>query len=839
METLLQDARHTIRMLVKTPGFTAVAVITLALGIGANTAIFTLFDQVLLRSLAVRSPDQLVQLQFSGLDSGSLSSHGGNAGQYFSYPMYRTLRDQNSIFSGVLASDMWAVGVQWHNQSEMAPTELVSGNYFDVLGVRPAIGRLFAQSDDLVQNASPVIILSFAYWQRRFGSDPSILNRTILINGHPFVVIGVTQPGFHSVVVGAAPDLFAPMMMKPEITPGWNDLDEPRSRWLNIIGRLKPGLSRAQAESGINALWRAVRLEEFKRMPDQSQQFREGFVNQSHVTLLDGSRGFSPMRETLRKPLSIVMTMVGLVLLIACANVTTLLLARGAGRLREISVRYALGAPRGRILQQLLIEGLMLGIAGGAAGLLLAPQVSAALSRRMVSDFWTDTPFSSNPDLRILLFNFGLALTVSLICSLVPAVQFWRPDVAPALKQQMATITGGNLRIRRWAVGAQIGLSVLLLIGSGLFIRTLYNLKTLDVGFATDHLLTFGVDPELAGYEAKDVPTLYQKMTDMLGTLPGVHSVAATNDPELAGESQFNSITIPGYAPKNDEEMNVEWPIVTPDYFSTLHLGLVAGRGFTQQDGPNATKVAVVNESLALHFFGGPQQAIGRYIQDEDRSGEKTDIQIIGVVRDSRHQSVRSDVSRTMFVPYLQSHEPGAMGLEFYIRTWQAPKATEATIAAAMQRLDSKLVLDTMRTMDEQIDDNLSTERLVALLAASFGVLATLLAAVGIYGVLAYATAQRTREIGIRIALGAGRGTVARMMLVEIIRLAAVSIGAALPLALLLSSMVKSQLFGVSNNDPLTLGVVILSVTGMALLAAWLPTRRATRVDPMVALRYE
>jgi putative ABC transport system permease protein len=839
MESLLQDVRYAVRALIRTPGFTIVAVLTLALGIGANTAIFTLFDQVLLRSLPVHDPDRLVRLQFSGSDTGRLSSHGGSDGEYFSYPMYRALRDQNTVFSGMLATDSWAAGVQWHNQPEMVPVELVSGNYFDVLGVSPALGRLFAQSDDLTQNANPVVVLSFAYWKRRFGSDPTILNHTVLINSHPFVVIGVTPPGFHSVRVGEAPDVFAPMMMKPEVTPEWNDLDEPRSRWLNIVARPKPGVSRAAAEAGLNPLWRSLRQAEFKNMREQSEHFRQSFVEQSHVTLLDGSRGFSPLRESLRQPLSIVMAMVGLVLLFACANMTTLLLARGAGRLREISVRYALGAPRSRILQQLLIEGILLGMTGGAAGVLLAPQVSSVLCRQVVSDFWKDMPFSSQPDLRILLFNFGLTLIVSLIFSLAPALQFWHPDLAPALKQQMTTIAGGSMRVRRVAVGVQIGLSLLLLIGSGLFLRTLYKLKTVDVGFSTDHLLKFDLDPTLAGYEASKVPALYREITDSLAALPGVHSVAATDDPELANQSQYNGISIPGYKQRNDREMNVEWPIVTPGYFSTLQLGLLAGRVFSDQDGAAAAKVAVVNESLARHFFGSAQLAIGRFIQSEDTDGKKVDIQIVGVVRDSHHESVRADIARTVFIPYLQSENPGAMGMVFYVRTWQSPQTIEAAVAGAMREIDSKLVLNGMRTMDEQIDNNLGTERMIALLTASFGLLATLLAAVGIYGVLAYATAQRTREIGIRIALGSTRGAVARLVLSDVIALCGISMVIALPLALLLSRLIRSQLYGISNYDPVTVGVMSAIVSLVALLSAWIPTYRASRVDPMVALRYE
>jgi putative ABC transport system permease protein len=838
MESLFQDLRYGLRTLRKTPGFTIVAIVTLALGIGANTAIFTLLDQVFLRRLPVRAPEQLVQLQFSGSDEGSRSSYGGERGDYFSYPMYRDLRDKNEVFAGVIATDSTQVGVQWHNQPNLANTELVSGNYFETLGVRPAVGRLFVQSDDVSQNANPVIVLSFAFWQRRFGGDPSVVNQAILVNGQPFSVIGVTQPGFHSIVVGKSPDVFAPMMMKPEITPGWNDLDNRRSKWLNIFARLKPGVGRRQAAAGIDILWHSLRAEEFKAFHHPTASFRENFLVNSHLKLLDGSLGFSPLRQEIRTPLLIVTGMVGLVILMACANIAGLLLVRAAGRVKEISVRYALGAERRRIAQQLLAEGLLLGLAGGGLGMVLAPSVSELLLRRMSGDPQISAAFSAHPDLRIFAFNFGLAFAVSILFSLVPMWQFWHPDLTPALKQQAISVAGGRSHLRRAAVGIQIGLSLLLLVGAGLFLRTLYKLKKLDVGFSTDHLVTFGIDAKLAGYPAKDIPPLFRRVQDTLAALPGVRSVAATDDPELAGNTENRSITIAGHTVKEDEDMNAEWSIVSAGYFSTLQRPLLAGRSFTEQDGPDGAKVVIVDESLARYFFGSPEQALG-HLLISGRGDVTPNMQIIGVAKNAKHEGIRPEFAHTVFIPYLQAPESGQVSLQFYVRTWQVPEAAESTIRSAMQQLDSKLVLDSMRTMDEQVNDNLSSERLVALLATSFGVLATLLSAIGLYGVLAYAIVQRTREIGIRLALGASRGDVARMVLTEVSWLAGISITIALPLALILSRFVRSELFGISNYDPLTLGGTTLLVAIVALFAAWLPTQKATKVDPMVALRYE
>lgn len=834
MNGLAQDVRCAVRQLRKTPAFAAVAILTLALGIGANTAIFILLDQALLRSLPVKEPDRLVLLRFSGADRGHVSSRTDEA-FYFSYPMYRDLRDRNSVFSGLVATDAAQVGVEWHNQPELVQAELVSGNYFDVLGVLPAAGRLLVASDDLGVNASPVAVLSFAYWQRRFGADRGIVGQTISINGSPFTVIGVAEQGFHSAVVGDTPGIFAPMMMKGEVMPGENDLENPRSRWLNIIGRLKPGLSTAQAEAGINPLWFAIRSDELKLIESPSERFREAFLNKSHLFVLDGAKGMSPLRTGIRTPLLIVMGMVGLLALMACANVGSLLLVKAAGRIREMSVRYALGAKRSRIVRQLLSEGLLLAALGGLLGVLLAAESSKYLVRMLWSSVNGELPLSSNLDGRILLFNFLLATFTSLLFSLAPALQFWRPDVSHALKQQLTTASG-TLRFRRVSVGIQIGLSLLLLVGAGLFVRTLRNLKTLNVGFRTDHLLTFTLDPTLAGYASNQRAPLNRRVLETLEALPGIRSVAATTDPELADDNTGLNITIAGYKEKEDEDMSVELERVSPHYLSAMGMSLLAGRELSDEDHEGTRSVAVVNESFARHFFGSAQFAVGRYF-GYGAGQVRTDIEIVGVVRDAKHTSVRERVLLTAFRPYLQ--EPEGRRLAFYARTTQPPETAESTIRSAMQQLDSKLVLDNFRTMQEQVDDSLSAERVITMLASSFAILAVFMAAVGLYGVLAYSTAQRTREIGLRMALGAARGSVTRMVLAEVLWLAGISTVIALPISLLLARSIRSQLFGVSSSDPLTLGLVTLIVTVVALVSAMIPARRAARVDPIVALRYE
>jgi predicted permease len=841
MRRIWIDLSSTLRQLRNSPGFTLVAIAILALGIGATTAIYTLLDQALLRSLPVRNQDRLVQLNGSGAWNGHSDTYGGDESNYFSYPMYLKLREQNKVFSGVLAATPGYVGLQWHNQPEAVSAELVSGTYFDVLGVQPALGRLLLPSDNRVKNGSPVVVLSFGYWQQRFGADPRVLGQTVGINGHPFTIVGVTSPGFHSVIAGNTPEVFAPMMMKPEVEPGTVDLDNAQARWLNIIARLKPGVSRMQAQAAMQPLWHSLRAEELQKKSNRSASFRTAFLDKSFLTLANGAQGFSPNLQNLRMPLLIVMFMAALVLLMACANVASLMLVRAAGRMREMSVRYALGAKRSQIMLQLLMEGLVLGLAGGALGLWMAPRVAMLLERRILNQTAGELPFSTHPDVRILAFTLALSIIVSLLFSLAPALQFWRPDVTPVLKQQAPSVSGGTLRLQRAAVGVQIGLSVLLLVAAGLFVRTLFNLKSINVGFATDHLIQFQVDPSMAGYAPAQMQGLYKGILATLSRLPGVRAVGATDDPELANADTSNNVAIAGYQSSENESMGVERANVSPDFFSALHMPLLAGRTFTDADNAEGAKVAIVNASFARHYFGNPRKALGHYfgIGGGDKSKKvETDIQIVGVAQDAKHNSVDDPrILPSVFIPYTQTLCCGSMA--FYIRTWQAPDAAMAMIRKSMHGLDPTLVLTSLETMGDQINEDLDTQRTVALLAISFGILALFIASVGLYAVLAYATAQRTREIGLRMALGASRASIARMVLTDVLRLVVISVAIALPAAWLMTHWVRDQLYGVSGYDPLTMAAVVAAVTAIALLAAILPARRAIGVDPMTALRYE
>jgi predicted permease len=839
MSTLLQDFRYAVRQLRKSPSFTIIAMVILALGIGANTAIYSLLDQVLLRSLPVKDPGRLVQLKSVGSDSGHVSSWGGSDRVYFSYPMYRDLRDKSSVFDGMLARTPAQIGLQYHNESKLAMAELVSGNYFDVLGLKPAVGRLITPSDDEVQERNPVAVLSYEYWVRRFGRDPGVLNSSISVNGHPFTVVGVAPAGFKSVVVGDSPDLFVPMMMKAQVTPGWNDLDKHRSRWLNVIARLKPGESISTAEAGLEPLWKALRQEELKEIHDHSDKFIESFVTKSKIELLDASRGFSPLRDQIRTPLLIVMGMVVLVIVIACANLASLLLVRAAGRKREMSVRYSLGAKRTRIVQQLLIEGMLLGIGGGLLGLLVAPELTSVLESRMFSDP-NMHPLSSGLDLRVFTFNMVVGIVAGLVFSVVPALEFWRPDLTVALKQQVSTATTSQSRMKKIFVGVQIGLSVLLLFGAGLFVRTMKNLRSVDVGFRPDHLLTFTINPVLAGYNKDSAASLTHRLLDAMSALPGVKSVAATDDPELSGNDTGTNITVAGIPASSQDDTDVERGQVTPAYFATMDMPLVAGRALTDQDNrPDAAKVAVINETFAKKWFASPQAAIGRYYGIGGGPTAKTDIQIVGVVRDVKHSDLRTPSKPSGYLAIDRDTDRRRFDMTYYLRTASSPDAMMSSVRAAMQQIDPKLALDSFHSMDEQIDTQLTTEKLVTFLATCFGILATLLCAVGLYGVLAFSAAQRTREIGIRMALGADRMAVLRMMLGEVGRLLLISFIVAVPLAVAAGRLLGNQLFGVSNHDPLTLLAVIVIIGLVVLAAALLPVRRAAAVEPMKALRYE
>jgi predicted permease len=837
IELLLRDLRFAVRGLFRNPGLTLVAVLTLALAIGANSTIFSLLSQALLRALPVPDPQQLVVLNFRGATDGHTHSEGGDRPGHhyeFSYPMYRDLRDQNHVLSGLIASAVSTTGATWQNHSEAVDTELVSGNYFEVLGVRPAVGRVFNAGDETAPGANPVAVLNFNYWKTHLAEAP-VTGRPLTINGAQFTIVGVASPGFNSEVWGRTPQIYVPLTMQRVIEPDWDYLADHHSYWITVAGRLRPGVTIEQASASLNPLFYGLRRQEFASAKDQSANSRSHFVDVSRLNLEAGAQGFSPVRDELRTPLLVIMGMVMLVIAMAVVNVASLLLVRAANRVREFSVRYAMGATAGQIVRQLLCEGMLLGLAGAILGLAIEPEILSLLLRWMRGGAGDVSQFTPTPDWRVFAFSAAAMFAGSVIFSLAPAVQFWNPRLADSLKQQAANVPGGSLRFRRTCVALQIGFSLLLVVGAGMFVRTIQNLRNTNPGFATDHLLAFQLAPELAGYPGPQVAPVEQRVLDTISGLPGIRAVGATNDADLVDNGRGGDVSVSGYTPKPDENFDAELPWVSNGYLQTLDIPIVAGRLFNASDTANSLHVAVVNESFARHFFAKPTDILGHHFARPDRP--KTDAVIVGIVRDVKHNSLRDPVLPTCYTLFQQGERPS--GLTVYVRTWQSPDSAANSIRAAVANIDSKLIVDGLSTMTEQIDQNILAERTIAMLATIFGLVAALLAGIGLYGILAYSTAQRTREIGIRMALGAPRGSVVGLILRETLVLAGIAVSATIPLALLATWAVRSQLYGVSIADPMAYAAGIFVIIVVAVLAGFIPARRAAGVDPSRALRTE
>jgi predicted permease len=818
-----------------------IAVASIGLGVGVTSGIFTLVDQVLLRALAVRAPQELVQVTSEGQTYGNDRGDGTE----LSYPMYAALRDGNTAFSGTLAAVNFAFQVGESVRPERISGELVSGTYFPVLGLQPAAGRLLGDDDDRVVSGHPVVVLSHAFWTSRFAADPGVVGRPLLVNGRAYTIVGVAPPGFDGLELGRQAQVFVPMMMKPHVTPGWNGLDERLSRWVRVFGRLRPGVTAEQAKAALEPVFREqLRLD----LADPGFANASATARQRHaevrLTLLPGAQGRSRLRRTMSTPLWVLMATAAGVLLIACANVANLLLARGVARAREMAVRLALGATRARLVRQLLAESLLLSVAGGLLGLALAAFLAPAVLALFANPD-QPSPVSAVPDLRIFGFALAVATLTGVVFGLAPALQSTRPDVAPTLKENAASVPGGGGRLRKALVASQVAVSLLMLLAAGLFLRTLDNLLAVDVGFAARPLVSFTLDPSLNGYTAEGTTRFARSLLERLDATPGVSGASLANLTLLDGNRWSADIRIEGRADGEDEDLTQFCNAVGPGFFRTLGIAVLRGREFDQRDAGAAAEgedglppftVAVVNERFARHYFG-EGDPVGRRLGFGSEPHRPTPIEIVGVVADAKYADVRDEVQRQVFFPYLQSSRPGPFTV--YVRSAQAPAAALAGAREVVRQLDPNLPIATPRTLQDQVERSLSRERLMATMSAAFGGLATLLAVVGLYGVMAHAVSRRTREIGVRLALGAAGRQIRWMVMRETLALAAAGVAIALPIAWWLSRLVESQLYGVSAGDPLTAAAAVVLLAAVSLLAGLVPSTRAARVQPTTALRYE
>jgi predicted permease len=832
VHTFWQDVRYGLRMLAKNPGFTTVAILTLALGIGANTAIFSLMDQIMLRRLPVKSPDELVILRSPGRGEGHVWSDGDGA-QSFSYPAYKGLRDCTAM-SGMLARFAFDASIASRGQTERGLGELVSGNYFDVLGVQPAFGRLFTAEDDRVQGGHPYVILSHVYWMQHFGGDPGILNQTLLVNNTPLTVIGVAQKGFDGIQVGQTPNIFVPMMMKPQMTPNRNGLDDWNDAWLAILARRKPGLSWAQTEAALTAAYHPLLEQQLATIKGWDQKKRALFLEKK-VLLLPGASGRRTVQTDSGPALLTLFALVGLVLLIACTNVANLLLAQGASRQREFAIRTAMGASRGRMIRQLVIESLLCALAGGGLGLVVGLWLMNILTPEVVASGISG--LSTKLDGKVLAFASGTTLMAGLLFGLIPAWRVTRSSVTQTLKDQGSTgsVALSHVRFRKFLVAGQVAFTLLLLAGACLFTKTLWNLRSQSLGLDTTNVITFSISPALNGYDTARSIALIDRMRERFAALPGVKAVGSSEISSLTGTDMSANITVEGGPQLPEDQEHVLYDPVSPGYFSTIGVPLMAGREFSSGDTSARSKVAIINESLAKRFFP-KRDPMGSHLAFGS-GNEKPDILIVGVVKDNKQDHVRSEIAPYIFLPYAQREKLSAM--TFYVRTQQDPLLIADELRGSVRDLDPNLPVYDLKTFQQVVDEDLLAERLVAGLSASFGVLAALLAAMGIYGVLAYLVIQRTREIGIRIALGAASGQVRRLIFKEMGLMVVAGALVGLPIAYALARLSESLLYGVRANNVGIYVVALSVIAAIAAAACYLPVRRATRVDPMVALRYE
>ena len=838
-DDLRHDLRYAARQLWKSPGFTLVAVMTLALGIGANTAIFSLLNAVLLRQLPVHQPEEL---EFFGkaLAAGSTDFMPNQPTTLFSYQFFRDFRRENQVFSNVAA--IGSLFFESHGRVagganlEKIDVELVSGTYFNTLGVNPILGRVLNDADDQTPGGHPVAVASYSWWQRRFAGNPSILGKPVTIGSNTYVIVGVAPPNFFGVTVGQSPDLWIPLAMEKEISPGWNGLDQNFFQSLHIIARRKPGVSEQQAQTGTNLLFRQILRDYAGSQPSQQ---RLANIQHARIDLTPAATGRSRLRPQFALPLKILMAVVALVLLIACANVANLLLARAAVRQREIAVRMSMGAERSRLIRQLLVESGLLGLIGAVLGVLLAWGASRLLLV-MVSTESALAPIRVAPDAEVLCFTLAAAILTVLLFGTAPAFHATRLELAPSLKEgRSVTSTPVRNRLSRSLVVGQVALSLVLLATAGLFLRSLSNLMDVNTGFDKQNVLLMSVDPAAAGYQVDArLESTMQRVEERVGSLPGIRGTSFAFFVFNGGGWTTNDITVPG-RPQSDEDPEVDLNVVGSQYLDVMKMPVILGRALRSSDNEAARKVAVINETMARTYFPG-RSPLGLTFGAHDDPGNDADwqnVEVVGVVKDAKYLDLEEKQMPAAFYPHAQHRR--AFLFNFVVRYTGDPKPLIPEIRKAVGEIDPNLPVGDATTLKQVVDDSAVNKRVVAQLSTFFGLLAAFLASIGIYGVMSYAIARRTNEFGLRMALGAERRHVLWVVLREVLRLVVVGVMIGLALALASSRLVESLLFGIKPNDPLAIGLSMAALIAVALFAGYLPARRATRIDPMAALRHE
>ena len=832
--TFTSDLRLAVRGLRRSPLFTTVAILSLALGIGANTAIFTLIDQILLRKLPVAEPDRLVMLYQRGVHNGN------NMGtRMHSYPIYKDYQQRAAPLSEVICRRQVSASVSIDNQTERLDAEMVSGNYFTMLRVKPAAGRVFSsKEDDQIFRGHPVVVLSYDYWVSRFARNPAVIGKKILVSNYPMTIVGVSAAGFAGLDPARSPQIRVPVLMQPVLMPEWTrwlHMDDRRSRWVQVFARLKPGYTVDAAQGPLQGLFTQIRQYEstLPSAKDWSAYERREFMK-GEMLVEPAAMGFSGLRNDFSTALVVLMCMVGLVLLIACANVANLLIARGIMRQREIAVRLSLGASRGRLVKQLLVESVLLSFLGGALGVFVAVGLTRTLLAVVPSE-GNPLLIRATPDLRILGFTFALTFLTGIIFGLLPALRASRPDPWTTLKDTAGAVagTGGSLFVRKGLVAAQVALSFLLLFGAGLFVQSLQNLKTTDTGVELDNLVTFQLSPALSGYDDARGTLFNRDLLDRLRSAPGIKTAAMAGVAILSGDEWDSSMSVEGHKPADGEDMQAFMNQLSPGYFDAMKIPVLEGRDFTALDVKEDSNVAIVNRKFAEHFFKG-KSAVGRHIGWGTEPDTKLNIEIIGVVANSLYEGPREGIRRQVFIP-----KYGRNSAIFYVRTNVASPSAYSVIRQEVKRLDATMPIYAMKTLESQLDETLMSDRLVAMLSAGFGFLATLLASIGLYGVMAFVVARRRRELGIRMALGARPGLVLWLVMREVMVLLAIGLAVGIPAAMALGQLVAAQLYGIQPRDPWIAGGTVLLLAAVSAAAGLIPAHRASRINPILALRYE